>query len=92
MFEIRECIEGVANHRIHWREARGPGAASVIYVHGVPTASWEWLPWMWLDRPDVIDKVCEFVEPDRTYPVDNERRCRAEMIFTNGLAGCVTAA
>lgn len=26
----------------HWREAPGPTETPVLYVHGVPTASWDW--------------------------------------------------
>ena len=41
--EITEKRAEVAGLEIHWREAAGPaGRPPVLYVHGVPTASWEW--------------------------------------------------
>jgi pimeloyl-ACP methyl ester carboxylesterase len=36
----------IAGLRAHWREAPGDGAPRILYVHGVPTASWEWLPYL----------------------------------------------
>jgi pimeloyl-ACP methyl ester carboxylesterase len=46
MFDVVEHIGDVAGNSVHWREARGPGSRSVLYLHGVPTASWEWLPFL----------------------------------------------
>jgi pimeloyl-ACP methyl ester carboxylesterase len=36
----------VAGVRTHWREAPGHGRPPVLYLHGVPTASWDWLPFL----------------------------------------------
>jgi pimeloyl-ACP methyl ester carboxylesterase len=30
----------------HWREALASGRRPVLYVHGVPTGSWDWLPYL----------------------------------------------
>ncbi len=37
--EVLEQDGEVTGLRIHWRKA---GEASILYVHGVPTGSWEW--------------------------------------------------
>lgn len=34
----------VAGVRTNYREARDGGAPNILYVHGVPTASWDWIP------------------------------------------------
>src|ERR1044072_3651910 len=36
--ELRTEVDGVD---VHWRRA---GDAPILYVHGVPTGSWDWLP------------------------------------------------
>jgi pimeloyl-ACP methyl ester carboxylesterase len=36
----------VAGLPTHWREAPGDGRPPILYLHGVPTASWEWLPFL----------------------------------------------
>ena len=36
----------VAGLPTHWREAPGEGRPPILYLHGVPTASWEWLPFL----------------------------------------------
>jgi pimeloyl-ACP methyl ester carboxylesterase len=36
-------IGGVATH---WREAPWGDAPPIVYVHGVPTGSWDWLPFL----------------------------------------------
>src|ERR1044072_1270918 len=36
----RTQIDGV---EVHWRRE---GDAPILYVHGVPTASWDWLPFL----------------------------------------------
>jgi pimeloyl-ACP methyl ester carboxylesterase len=41
--ERREAVEGMV---IHWREAPADGAAPILYLHGVPTASWLWQPFL----------------------------------------------
>jgi pimeloyl-ACP methyl ester carboxylesterase len=41
--EIVERQTEVAGLAVHWRQA---GAARVLYVHGVPTASWDWEPFL----------------------------------------------
>ena len=43
MFVVSERTGESAGIRIHWREA---GTAPVLYLHGVPTASWQWLPFL----------------------------------------------
>ncbi|HEX2234581.1 MAG TPA: alpha/beta fold hydrolase [Thermoleophilaceae bacterium] len=51
--EVAERQEAVAGMVIHWREApakgREPaavGPAPILYLHGVPTASWLWRPFL----------------------------------------------
>jgi pimeloyl-ACP methyl ester carboxylesterase len=41
--EIVERHTAVASLETHWRQA---GAAPILYVHGVPTASWQWEPFL----------------------------------------------
>jgi pimeloyl-ACP methyl ester carboxylesterase len=41
--EIVERRREVAGLETHWRQA---GAAPILYVHGVPTASWDWEPFL----------------------------------------------
>jgi pimeloyl-ACP methyl ester carboxylesterase len=41
--EVAERHAEVAAIETHWREA---GEARVLYVHGVPTASWDWEPFL----------------------------------------------
>lgn len=41
--ERREALEGMV---IHWREAPAHGATPILYLHGVPTASWLWQPFL----------------------------------------------
>ena len=41
--DVAEHTTEVAGLPVHWRRA---GAAPVLYVHGVPTASWDWLPFL----------------------------------------------
>jgi len=36
-------VDGLA---IHWREAPPQGSTPALYLHGVPTASWEWIPFL----------------------------------------------
>jgi pimeloyl-ACP methyl ester carboxylesterase len=38
--ELRSEVDGV---EVHWQRA---GDAPILYVHGVPAASWEWLPFL----------------------------------------------
>ena len=46
MRKILEREGEVAGLRTHWREARDGDAPAILYVHGVPTASWDWLPYL----------------------------------------------
>jgi pimeloyl-ACP methyl ester carboxylesterase len=46
MPEVVERELEVAGVRTHYREARDDGAPNILYVHGVPTASWDWLPYL----------------------------------------------
>lgn len=46
---LRDVVEhtgNVAGIGTHWREAPSGGRPAVLYVHGVPTASWDWLPYL----------------------------------------------
>jgi pimeloyl-ACP methyl ester carboxylesterase len=36
----------VAGLPTHWREAPGERRPPILYVHGVPTASWDWIPYL----------------------------------------------
>lgn len=40
--QVVEREREVAGLRTRYREAPGEGAPSILYVHGVPTASWDW--------------------------------------------------
>jgi len=44
MPEVTARTADVAGIATHWLEA--PAASPVLYVHGVPTASWDWLPYL----------------------------------------------
>jgi pimeloyl-ACP methyl ester carboxylesterase len=46
MPEVVERWGEVAGVRTHWREAPGEDRPPILYVHGVPTASWDWLPYL----------------------------------------------
>src|ERR671924_682625 len=46
MLDVIERSGDVAGLRTHWREAPASGRPPVLYVHGVPTASWDWLPYL----------------------------------------------
>jgi pimeloyl-ACP methyl ester carboxylesterase len=41
--EIDERQSEIAGLQVSWRRA---GASPVLYVHGVPTASWDWIPFL----------------------------------------------
>jgi pimeloyl-ACP methyl ester carboxylesterase len=41
--DVAEKRTQVAGLETHWRRA---GDAPILYVHGVPTASWDWLPFL----------------------------------------------
>ena len=43
VIERTEEIGGVSTH---WREAPASGGHPILYLHGVPTASWQWLPFL----------------------------------------------
>jgi pimeloyl-ACP methyl ester carboxylesterase len=36
----------VAGLLTHWREAPGEDPLPILYLHGVPTASWDWIPYL----------------------------------------------
>jgi pimeloyl-ACP methyl ester carboxylesterase len=36
----------VAGLPTHWREAPGDGRPPILYLHGVPTASWDWIRYL----------------------------------------------
>jgi pimeloyl-ACP methyl ester carboxylesterase len=44
--EVAERQEAVEGMLIHWREAPVEGPAPVLYLHGVPTGSWLWQPFL----------------------------------------------
>jgi pimeloyl-ACP methyl ester carboxylesterase len=46
MPDVVERTGEVGGLRTHWRESPGSGMQPVLYVHGVPTASWDWLPYL----------------------------------------------
>jgi pimeloyl-ACP methyl ester carboxylesterase len=41
--DVAERTSQVGGLEIHWRQA---GDAPILYLHGVPTASWDWLPFL----------------------------------------------
>jgi alpha/beta hydrolase family protein len=46
---LHDAVErsgNVGGIETHWREAPSTGCPPVLYVHGVPTASWDWLPYL----------------------------------------------
>jgi pimeloyl-ACP methyl ester carboxylesterase len=43
MTEVVERELDVAGVRAHYREAHAEGGPNILYVHGVPTASWDWV-------------------------------------------------
>jgi pimeloyl-ACP methyl ester carboxylesterase len=46
MTETVERELEVAGVRTHYRVARDGGNPAILYVHGVPTASWDWIPYL----------------------------------------------
>lgn len=44
--DVSEHGSEVAGVHVHRLEAPPGGAAPVLYLHGVPTASWQWLPFL----------------------------------------------
>jgi pimeloyl-ACP methyl ester carboxylesterase len=44
--EVAERSNEVAGLQVHWLEGPADTAGPVLYVHGVPTASWQWLPFI----------------------------------------------
>jgi pimeloyl-ACP methyl ester carboxylesterase len=46
MPEVIERSGEVVGLRTHWREAPAEGRPPILYVHGVPTASWDWIPYL----------------------------------------------
>ena len=44
--EVTEHHSEVAGVQVHRLEAQAGAATPVLYVHGVPTASWQWLPFL----------------------------------------------
>ena len=45
--EVVERSGDVAGIHVHWREAPAGGERpAILYVHGVPTASWDWIPFL----------------------------------------------
>ncbi len=44
--EVVERTGEVAGIATHWREAPADGRPPILYVHGVPTASWDWIPYL----------------------------------------------
>ena len=46
MPDVIERTGVVAGLATHWREAPASGRPPVLYVHGVPTASWDWNPYL----------------------------------------------
>ena len=46
MLEVAERTGEVAGLHTHWREAPASGPAPILYIHGNPTASWDWLPFL----------------------------------------------
>jgi pimeloyl-ACP methyl ester carboxylesterase len=46
MLEIVEREAEIGGVRTLWRESAGERPPSIVYVHGVPTASWDWLPFL----------------------------------------------
>jgi pimeloyl-ACP methyl ester carboxylesterase len=41
-----ERVDEVAGISVQWRKAPATGDIPVLYVHGVPTGSWDWLPYL----------------------------------------------
>jgi pimeloyl-ACP methyl ester carboxylesterase len=46
MPEVVEREADIGGLRTHWRESGGGRPPSILYLHGVPTASWDWLPFL----------------------------------------------
>lgn len=77
MPEVVERADEIAGVRTHWREAPSNGKTPVLYVHGVPTASWEWI--RFLERiggvaPDLPGFGTSAKPPDFEYSIDGYDR------------------
>jgi pimeloyl-ACP methyl ester carboxylesterase len=46
MADVVEKTGQVAGLTAHWRESPAEGRPPILYLHGVPTASWDWLPYL----------------------------------------------
>src|SRR5919109_1121269 len=46
MAAVVDRIGDVAGLRTHWLEAPASDRPPVLYIHGVPTASWDWTPYL----------------------------------------------
>jgi pimeloyl-ACP methyl ester carboxylesterase len=72
--EVAEHTAEIGGDTIHWRQA---GDVPILYVHGVPTASWDWLPF--LDRtggvaPDLPGFGRSTKRADFTYSIEGYGR------------------
>jgi pimeloyl-ACP methyl ester carboxylesterase len=83
--EVLERTDEIAGLRIHSRRA---GERPVLYVHGVPTASWDWLPF--LERiggvaPDLPGFGSSGKPADFDYSIPGYERFLAEFVDAAGL-------
>src|SRR5262245_11739467 len=79
--------EEVAGIWTHWREAPAQADLPVLYVHGVPTASWDWLPY--LERiggiaPDLPGFGSSAKPTDFDYSIDGYVRWLAAFVDARG--------
>ena len=44
--DVAERSAEIAGLHVRWLEAPAGGAPPVVYVHGVPTAGWQWMPFL----------------------------------------------
>lgn len=88
MSEVHEHRGDIAGIATHWRTAGEPDAPPILYVHGVPTGSWDWLPY--LERiggiaPD-LPGFAESAKPsDFDYSIGGYERWLAQFVDTVGL-------
>lgn len=89
MHEVVERTGEIAGLKAHWREAPASGATRILYLHGVPTASWDWIPF--LERtggvaPDLPGFGRSAKPADFEYSIDGYSRWLESFVDQAGLS------
>jgi pimeloyl-ACP methyl ester carboxylesterase len=87
--DVIERSGEVAGLATHWREAPGSGANRILYLHGVPSASWDWIAH--LERtggvaPDLPGFGASAKPDDFGYTIDGYARWLEAFVDSVGLS------